>query len=125
MTIRATLMTTASQLFVFCNSFLDFRTPRVHLSMKVTPRVLGDLLCKYMHDEDNKFGIRVTNVRGDKWIAYGDGMLMKECSKVYPIYCSVLIIMPCNISCRFFWCSFLCGNKRGDPTSYVICEEYL
>ena len=34
-----------------------------------------------MHDEDNKFGLRVTNKRGDKWIAYGDGMLLKEKSK--------------------------------------------
>jgi len=31
-----------------------------------------------MHDEDNKYGLRVTNKRGDKWIAYGDGMLLKE-----------------------------------------------
>lgn len=31
-----------------------------------------------MHDEDNKYGLRVTNRRGDKWIAYGDGMLLNE-----------------------------------------------
>ena len=31
-----------------------------------------------MHDEDNKYGLRVTNKRGDKWIAYGDGMLLNE-----------------------------------------------
>lgn len=31
-----------------------------------------------MHDEDGKFGLRVTNIRGDKWIAYGDGMLHKS-----------------------------------------------
>ena len=34
-----------------------------------------------MHDEDNKYGLRVTNKRGDKWIAYGDGMLLKEESR--------------------------------------------
>ena len=34
-----------------------------------------------MHDEDGKFGIRVTNARGDRWVAYGDGMLFKEESK--------------------------------------------
>ena len=32
----------------------------------------------YMHDEDNKYGLRVRNKRGDKWIAYGDGMLIEE-----------------------------------------------
>lgn len=31
-----------------------------------------------MHDEDNTYGLRVTNERGDKWIAYGDGMLLNE-----------------------------------------------
>ena len=35
-----------------------------------------------MHDEDNKFGLRVTNKRGDKWIAYGDGMLLEKCNEV-------------------------------------------
>ena len=34
-----------------------------------------------MHDEDGKFGIRVTNARGDRWVAYGDCTLFKEESK--------------------------------------------
>ena len=34
-----------------------------------------------MHDEDNKYGLRVTNLRGDKWIAYGDGMLLEGKSR--------------------------------------------
>ena len=63
--------------FIF-NSLMHCRTPRVDLSMNVTPSFLGDLLCKYMHDEDNKHGLHVTNVRGDKWKSYGDGMLKKS-----------------------------------------------
>ncbi len=31
-----------------------------------------------MHDEDCTYGLRVKNKRGDKWIAYGDKMLMKS-----------------------------------------------
>ena len=31
-----------------------------------------------MHDEDCRYGLRVTNKRGDKWIAYGDGMLLND-----------------------------------------------
>ena len=31
-----------------------------------------------MHDEDNNYGIRVANKTGQKWIAYGDGMLLNE-----------------------------------------------
>ena len=34
-----------------------------------------------MHDEDNKYGLRVTNLRGDKWMAYGDGMLLEGKSR--------------------------------------------
>ncbi|XP_028403414.1 uncharacterized protein LOC114526111 [Dendronephthya gigantea] len=68
----------AFALHFFTDSFSSghMRTPRVALPMNITPSLTGDLLCKYMHDEDNKFGLRVTNLRGDKWIAYGDGMLM-------------------------------------------------
>ena len=55
-----------------------FRTPRLELAKQVAPSKAGHLLSKYMHDEDNKFGLRVTNERGDKWIAYGDGMLLNE-----------------------------------------------
>ena len=46
-----------------------------------TSTKVGNLLCKYMHDEDNKYGLRVTNKRGDKWIAYGDGRLLHEESR--------------------------------------------
>ena len=52
--------------------FLSYRTPRVELHYKVFPAKVGDYLSKFMHDEDCKYGLRVTNKRGDKWIAYGD-----------------------------------------------------
>ena len=52
------------------------------MAKQVTPSKVGDLLCKYMHDEDNKHGIRVKNRKGDKWIAYGDGMLLNDESEI-------------------------------------------
>eukprot|EP00112_Aurelia_sp_Birch-Aquarium-sp1_P004111 Seg1467.4 transcript_id=Seg1467.4/GoldUCD/mRNA.D3Y31 product="hypothetical protein" protein_id=Seg1467.4/GoldUCD/D3Y31 len=58
-----------------------FRTPRLELPEGVTPSKVGHLLCKFMHDEDSRFGLRVTNKRGDKWIAFGDGMLLNKESK--------------------------------------------
>lgn len=48
------------------------RTPREELKDKVTPAVLGSLLANYMHNEENKFGIHVTNKLGDQWVVYGD-----------------------------------------------------
>ncbi|XP_028403488.1 uncharacterized protein LOC114526167 [Dendronephthya gigantea] len=73
----------AFALHFFTDAFASghIRTPRAELHSNVTPSLTGDLLSKFMHDEDNKFGLRVTNVRGDKWIAYGDGMLMKNKDK--------------------------------------------
>ena len=58
-----------------------YRTPRVQLRKETTPANVGDLLSKRMHDEDGEFGLRVTNVRADKWTSYGDGMLLHEKSK--------------------------------------------
>jgi len=34
---------------------------------------LGSLMVKSMHDEDSFFGVAVTNLNGQKWIAFGDG----------------------------------------------------
>ena len=51
------------------------------MGKETTPSNVGHLLSKYMHDEDGKFGLRVTNVRGDKWTSYGDGILLHEKSK--------------------------------------------
>lgn len=48
------------------------RTPREELKDKITPAVLGSLLSNYMHNEENKYGIHVTNDLGDQWVVYGD-----------------------------------------------------
>ncbi len=48
------------------------RTPKEELKEKITPAVLGALLANYMHHEENKFGIQVTNDLGDQWTTYGD-----------------------------------------------------
>ena len=66
---------------VLCRFYRYHRTPRIALAKDVTPQIVGDWLSKYMHDEDNDFGLRVTNDRGDKWIAFGDGTLMDSENK--------------------------------------------
>jgi len=48
------------------------RTPRQELTDHVTPGTIGSLLASFMHEEENFNGLRVHNVRGDQWIAYGD-----------------------------------------------------
>lgn len=54
------------------------RTPREQLPLHVTPTVVGSLLVKYMHDEENKYGLHVHNLNGDKWIAYGDKQYFED-----------------------------------------------
>ena len=60
---------------------LLFRTPRVELHETAFADMVGDYLSKFMHDEDCKYGLRVTNKRGDKWIAYGDKYFLAERNK--------------------------------------------
>lgn len=48
------------------------REPRMELPASVTPRMVGTLLCKYMHNEESRNGLHVYNARGDYWVAYGD-----------------------------------------------------
>lgn len=57
------------------------RTPRVELLNTVTPSVVGSLLVKYMHNEENRFGLHVHNQRGDHWIAYGDRFYFEDKNK--------------------------------------------
>jgi hypothetical protein len=63
----------------FANHFLSdrfatghMRTPRVRLTTEVSPADVGSLLASYMHKEENSHGLHVKNIRGDRWIAYGD-----------------------------------------------------
>lgn len=48
------------------------RTPRAELAETVTPATVGALLASYMHSEENTSGLHVHNLRGDRWVAYGD-----------------------------------------------------
>jgi hypothetical protein len=48
------------------------RTPRVELPASITPHLVGTLLVSYMHDEDNQFSLHVHNLRGDRWVSFGD-----------------------------------------------------
>ncbi|HEY1014700.1 MAG TPA: hypothetical protein VGE07_18460 [Herpetosiphonaceae bacterium] len=50
------------------------RTPRKDLYNAITPSVLGSYLSRYMHDEDNYFGLFVRNRLGESWVSFGDKM---------------------------------------------------
>jgi hypothetical protein len=74
-----TLLETAYSMNAYASHFLSdrfasghMRTPRTELHNSVTPTVIGDLLVSFMHNEENQQGLHVHNLRGDKWVAYGD-----------------------------------------------------
>lgn len=48
------------------------RVPRKQLADSVTPSDVGSLISRFMHDEDSKFGLKVSNGHGDRWNCYGD-----------------------------------------------------
>lgn len=48
------------------------RVPRKQMAAVVTPSDLGSLVTRFMHDEDSKFGLNVSNALGEQWHAYGD-----------------------------------------------------
>jgi hypothetical protein len=61
-----------------CHYLSDFfapghmRTPRLELYNTIFPATIGSILSGFMHKEDNKQGLVVSNHRGDTWKAYGD-----------------------------------------------------
>lgn len=72
-------LTLAYAMNAFADHFLSdlfsgghIRTPRKELYATVTPSSAGSLLSRYMHDEDCKWGLNVTNQTGNAWRAYGD-----------------------------------------------------
>ncbi|KAF9888251.1 hypothetical protein FE257_008820 [Aspergillus nanangensis] len=65
----------------FADHFLEDQFAAGHLR---TPRKalsgvgISDLCAKYMHDEDNAIGLRVSNPHGESWTAYGDKKLLTD-----------------------------------------------
>lgn len=54
------------------------RTPRDMLPSHVTPAILGSILVRYMHNEENQYGLHVSNADGNDWIVFGDHSFYSE-----------------------------------------------
>jgi hypothetical protein len=52
------------------------RTPRRELHYASVVSLTGDVLSRYMHDEDCHYGLNVTNLNGISWKMYGDKRLL-------------------------------------------------
>jgi hypothetical protein len=58
------------------------RTPRAELANNVTPADIGNLLSKFMHDEDGD-GLNVHDLNGNHWRAYGDTHYFEDDTAVH------------------------------------------
>ena len=70
---------------------LSLPPPPTYLRGK-TNSVLGGLASQWMHDEDNRNGLLVTNKRGDIWTAYGDDNYFASMLSLLPS--SLLLFLP-------------------------------
>eukprot|EP00656_Telonema_subtile_P032653 TRINITY_DN3588_c0_g1_i1.p1 TRINITY_DN3588_c0_g1~~TRINITY_DN3588_c0_g1_i1.p1 ORF type:complete len:426 (-),score=69.30 TRINITY_DN3588_c0_g1_i1:259-1536(-) len=52
------------------------RTPRKIFANQCSPSETGSYISRYQHDEECHYGLNVTNLKGDLWIAYGDMRLL-------------------------------------------------
>lgn len=86
------------------------RTPRIELPNKVTPRIVGDILADYMHDEENQYGLHVHNLKGDHWIMYGDKTYFSKKNKAD----KRIIHEALQISANQIFAAYLTGNKQSD-----------
>lgn len=48
------------------------RTPRKEMYDDANTGFVASILARMMHDEDSRYGLWVSNQRGDVWVAYGD-----------------------------------------------------
>lgn len=58
------------------------RAPRTELPANVTPSVIGSLLVTFMHSEENAAGLHMHNLRGDRWMAFGDRYYFNPVNKM-------------------------------------------
>ena len=95
------------------------RTPRQPLfdsADNYLTRVFAGLCAKQMHDEDNKFGLWVTNDVGDRWVAYGDARYRDTWNAAGRVVMKAAVQQSMND----IWTSFEAGEPTDPDASAVL-----
>jgi Domain of unknown function (DUF4474) len=96
------------------------RTPRrpLWISAGSDPilQAAASLCAKQMHDEDNKFGLWVTNAVGDTWVAYGDARYRDSWNAAG----RVIVKAAVQQSMNDIWASFDKGAVTDSDASAVL-----
>lgn len=123
---RAQALLLAYAMNAFADHFLTdlfaaghMRTPRRSLYDSADNDItrMGAGVCaKQMHDEDNKFGLWVTNSVGDTWVAYGDARYRDKWNAAG----RVIVKAAVQQSMDDVWASFAAGNAADADASGVL-----
>lgn len=93
------------------------RTPRQKLSEQIDLAFVAALLMDYMHGEDCKNGLSVSNLNGDEWIAYGDSYYFNEENA----YSRSILEQVMQISADEVYFAFKEGEgKVSDPICHLL-----
>jgi Tectonin domain len=91
------------------------RTPRKELYYATTIGATGSLLSRYMHNEDSRCGLNVSNQRGEVWRAYGDDRYFDTVNNENKIRVDQAV----QVSVDEIFTAFLTGVPLTDPTLYL------
>ena len=125
-TARARALLLAYAINAFADHFLTdlfaaghMRTPRRPLydsAWNDITRKGAGICAKQMHDEDNKFGLWVTNAVGDRWVAYGDGRYRDKWNAAGRVILKAAVQQSMND----IWASFNSGGVVDADASAVL-----
>jgi hypothetical protein len=116
------LLTKAYAMNAFADHFLSdlfsaghIREPRRQIYQTARVGVTANLCAKGMHDEDCKYGLRVSNAMGDTWRAYGD----KRYFDTVDLQNKALVDTAVQASATEIFNAFINGTQPVDPNTYI------
>lgn len=119
------LLTKAYTMNAFADHFLSdlfsaghIREPRRQIYQTALVGVTANLCAKGMHDEDCKFGVRVSNATGNTWRAYGD----KRYFDTVDLQNKALVDTAVQASATEVFNAFLNGTQPADPNWYIALQ---
>jgi len=117
-----TLLNYAYAMNAFADHFLTdlfsaghLRVPRKELYATCPPALAANLCAKAMHDEDSKFGLRVTSASNPVWVAYGDGHFFDTRNLQNRAYAVAAV----QASADEIFNVFRTGQIPSDPSTYA------
>ncbi len=119
------LLTKAYAMNAFADHFLSdlfsaghIREPRRQIYMTANVGVTANLCAKGMHDEDCKYGLRVSNAMGDTWRAYGD----KRYFDTVNLQNKALVDAAVQASATEVFNAFINGTQPANPGQYIALQ---